>query len=72
MSRTLIKGGCVVTMDPQARDLPQGDVLIENGRIAAIGPALDHPKHINPILGLSVSSHRFDLFIPSITHRLLS
>jgi 5-methylthioadenosine/S-adenosylhomocysteine deaminase len=43
MSRTLIKGGCVVTMDPQARDLPQGDVLIENGRIAAIGPVLDHP-----------------------------
>src|SRR3977135_1160672 len=43
MSRTLIKGGCVVTMDPQARDLPQGDVLIETGRIAAIGPVLDVP-----------------------------
>ena len=43
MSRTLIKGGCIVTMESQARDLPQGDVLIENGRIAAIGPVLDAP-----------------------------
>jgi 5-methylthioadenosine/S-adenosylhomocysteine deaminase len=41
MSRTLIKGGCVVTMDPQLRELPQGDVLIDNGRIAAIAPRLD-------------------------------
>src|SRR5258707_6509136 len=43
MSRMLIKGGCVVTMEAQAGDLPQGDVLIENGRIAAIGPVLDAP-----------------------------
>jgi 5-methylthioadenosine/S-adenosylhomocysteine deaminase len=41
MSRMLIKGGCVVTMDPQLRELPQGDVLIEDGRIAAIAPRLD-------------------------------
>ena len=43
MARMLIKGGCVVTMDPQLRDLPQGDVLIDNGRVAAIAPALDAP-----------------------------
>src|SRR5712672_388696 len=43
MSRTLIKGGCVVTMESQGRDLPQGDVLIENGRIAAVAPRLDAP-----------------------------
>src|SRR4030081_3798641 len=43
MSRMLVKGGCIVSMDPQARDLPQGDVLIENGRIAAIGPVLAAP-----------------------------
>jgi 5-methylthioadenosine/S-adenosylhomocysteine deaminase len=43
MSRTLIKGGCVVTMDPQWRELPQGDVLIDNGKIAAIAPTLDTP-----------------------------
>jgi 5-methylthioadenosine/S-adenosylhomocysteine deaminase len=43
MSRMLIKGGYVVTMDAQLRELPQGDVLIENGRIAAIAPRLDAP-----------------------------
>jgi 5-methylthioadenosine/S-adenosylhomocysteine deaminase len=43
MSRMLIKGGCVVTMDPQLGELPQGDVLIENGRIAAVAPRLDGP-----------------------------
>lgn len=43
MSRMLIKGGCVVTMEPQLRELSQGDVLIENGRIAAIAPRLEAP-----------------------------
>ena len=44
MSRTLIKGGCVITMDRQIGDLPQGDVLIENDRIAAVAPALSAPS----------------------------
>jgi cytosine/adenosine deaminase-related metal-dependent hydrolase len=43
MSRMLIKGGCVVTMDTRLGELPQGDVLIENGRIAAIAPKIDAP-----------------------------
>jgi 5-methylthioadenosine/S-adenosylhomocysteine deaminase len=43
MSRTLIKGGCVITMDRQVGDLPQGDILIEDDRIAAIAPALSAP-----------------------------
>ena len=43
MSRMLIKGGCVVTMDARLGELPQGDVLIENGRIAAIAPRLEAP-----------------------------
>jgi len=36
--RTLFKGGAVVTMDQQVPNLPVGDVLVEGGRIAAIGP----------------------------------
>jgi cytosine/adenosine deaminase-related metal-dependent hydrolase len=44
MSHILIKGGCIVTMDARTRDLPQGDVLIENERIAAVGPALAAPE----------------------------
>ena len=43
MSRMLIKGGCVVTMDARLGELPQGDVLVENGRIAAIAPKLPVP-----------------------------
>jgi len=43
MSRMLITGGCVVTMDPQLGELPRGDVLIENGRIAALAPSLAPP-----------------------------
>ncbi|CAM9937622.1 unnamed protein product [Phaeothamnion confervicola] len=40
MSRTLIKGGNVLAMDPAVPDLTRGDVLVENGRIAAVGPSL--------------------------------
>ncbi|MCF8477128.1 MAG: amidohydrolase family protein [Pseudolabrys sp.] len=40
MSRLLIKGGSIVSMDSDVKDLPRGDVLVENGRIAAIAPAL--------------------------------
>ena len=43
MSRMLIKGGCVVTMDVRLGELAQGDVLIEHGRIAAIAPKLPAP-----------------------------
>jgi cytosine/adenosine deaminase-related metal-dependent hydrolase len=36
----LIKGGAIVSMDAAIKDLPRGDVLVENGRIAAIAPTL--------------------------------
>ena len=41
MGRTLIRGGFVVTGDPQLGDLPNGEVLIEGGRIVAVGSNLD-------------------------------
>lgn len=41
MSRKLlIRGGHVVTMDPELGDLPGADVLVVDGRIAAVGPDL--------------------------------
>ena len=40
MNRSLIKGGSIVTMDANIKDLPRGDVLLENGRIAAVAPSL--------------------------------
>jgi 5-methylthioadenosine/S-adenosylhomocysteine deaminase len=39
--KTLIRGGMVVSMDPAVGELPKGDVLIENGRIAAVGAEID-------------------------------
>jgi cytosine/adenosine deaminase-related metal-dependent hydrolase len=41
MARTLIKAGTIVAMDDQVGDLRQGDVLIEDDRIAAVAPSLD-------------------------------
>ena len=39
--RKLITGGTVLTLDPVLGDLPRGDILIEDGRIAAIAPSLE-------------------------------
>jgi 5-methylthioadenosine/S-adenosylhomocysteine deaminase len=38
--RTLFKGGTILTMDPQVPNLPTGDVLVDGGRIAAVGADL--------------------------------
>jgi 5-methylthioadenosine/S-adenosylhomocysteine deaminase len=39
--RTLLRGGIVVSMDPVVGDLSRGDVLIEDGRIAAVAVTID-------------------------------
>src|SRR5580692_1166338 len=36
----LFKGGVVLTMDPQLRDLPRGDVLVQGDRIVMVGSDL--------------------------------
>ena len=38
--RTLFKGGAIVPMDQEVSNLPSGDVLIDGGRIAAVGTNL--------------------------------
>jgi len=38
---TLLQGGSIVTMDASIADMDRGDILIEDDRIAAIGPTLD-------------------------------
>ncbi|MDT7797829.1 MAG: 5-methylthioadenosine/S-adenosylhomocysteine deaminase [Actinomycetota bacterium] len=40
-ARTLLRGGMVVSMDPAVGDLARGDVLVEDGRIAAVATAVD-------------------------------
>jgi cytosine/adenosine deaminase-related metal-dependent hydrolase len=39
-SRILLKGGCVLSLDPKVGDFDTADVLIEGSRIAAVGPNL--------------------------------
>jgi cytosine/adenosine deaminase-related metal-dependent hydrolase len=39
-TRALLRGGIVLSMDPEIGDLDSGDVLIEDGRIVAVGPNL--------------------------------
>ena len=39
-TRILIRGGHVLTMDPELGDLSPGDVLVEGEKIAAIAPAI--------------------------------
>ncbi|MFL5926476.1 MAG: amidohydrolase family protein [Gaiellaceae bacterium] len=39
--RVLLRGGHVLSMDPQIGDVYGGDVLLDNDRIAAVGPSID-------------------------------
>ncbi|GII91519.1 amidohydrolase family protein [Sinosporangium siamense] len=41
--RILLKGGTVVTMDPELGDIPNGDVLIGNGRIEQVAAGIEAP-----------------------------
>jgi 5-methylthioadenosine/S-adenosylhomocysteine deaminase len=62
----LIKGGYVVTVDPELSDLPDGDVLVRDDTIAAVGPALTASAP-----GAEVIDARGQLVIPGLvdTHR---
>ncbi|WP_328617481.1 amidohydrolase family protein [Amycolatopsis sp. NBC_00355] len=40
---TLVRGGTVLSVDRAIGDLPRGDVLVEDGRIRAVGERLDAP-----------------------------
>jgi 5-methylthioadenosine/S-adenosylhomocysteine deaminase len=41
MAGTLVRGGTMLTLDPELGDLSPGEVLIEGGRIAAVGADLE-------------------------------
>jgi cytosine/adenosine deaminase-related metal-dependent hydrolase len=47
----LIRGAAIVTMDPSVPDLPRGDLLVQNGAIAAIGRDLPVPEGAQQIDG---------------------
>lgn len=45
-NRMLLRGGYLLTMDPTVGDLPRGDLLIEDGKIAAVEPQIDADAEI--------------------------
>ncbi len=44
MSRTIIRNGEVVSLDPEVGDFEAADVLVEDGEIVAVGPDLSAPN----------------------------
>src|ERR1700745_3602464 len=65
-TRTLIRGGMVFSADPAIGELARGDVLIEDERIAAVGPDL-------PAAGARIVDASRQIVMPGLvdTHRLL-
>ena len=61
--KLLIRGGTVITMDPGLGTLPQADILVEDGVIAAIEPQIDADAEVIDAAG--------DIVIPGFvdTHR---
>jgi cytosine/adenosine deaminase-related metal-dependent hydrolase len=51
MSKTLLRGGHVLTMDPTIGDLPTGDVLIDGDRIAAVEPGITADAEVIDVTG---------------------
>jgi cytosine/adenosine deaminase-related metal-dependent hydrolase len=62
-SKTLIRGGHVLTMDSEIGDVSQGDVLIEDDRIVAVAPGIEADAEVIDAAGFVVipgfiDSHR--------------
>lgn len=53
-NRKLIRGGIVLSMDPQVGDLNTGDVLIEDDRIAAVQPEINADAEVIDATGFIV------------------
>jgi 5-methylthioadenosine/S-adenosylhomocysteine deaminase len=62
-NRLLLRGGYVLTVDPELGDLPKGDVLIDGDTIAAVAPQVDADAEVVDVSG--------DIVIPGFvdTHR---
>lgn len=53
--RILLRAGHVLSMDPDIGDLPQGDVLIEDGRITAVEPEISAEAEVLDMTGRIVT-----------------
>ncbi|MPZ16162.1 MAG: amidohydrolase family protein, partial [Chloroflexi bacterium] len=61
--RLLLRGGTVLTMDPELGDLPRGDVLIDGDTIAEVGPDIQADAEVleatgNIVIPGFVDTHR--------------
>ena len=54
MSKSLIRGGHVLTMDPTLGELPQADILVENGAIVAVEPSISADAEVIDASGFIV------------------
>jgi 5-methylthioadenosine/S-adenosylhomocysteine deaminase len=54
MGKKLIRGGTVLSMDPEIGDLPKGDVLIEDDRIVAVQPEINADAEVIDATGFIV------------------
>ncbi|HSL36164.1 MAG TPA: hypothetical protein VK883_04985, partial [Arthrobacter sp.] len=61
MNGTLFKNATIVTMDPALGDLPEADLLVEDGRISAVGRDL-------PTDGRDVVDCRNRILIPGLVN----
>ncbi|HEV2873224.1 MAG TPA: amidohydrolase family protein, partial [Actinomycetota bacterium] len=52
--RLLLRGGTVLTVDPDLGDLPKGDVLIEGDTIAQVAPQIDADAEVVDASGMIV------------------
>ena len=52
--RVLLKGGVVLTMDPDLGDFEQGDVLIDGAQIAEVGPNIEAEADVIDAAGMIV------------------
>ena len=50
-TRTLLRSGHVISMDPDIGDLPHGDVLVEDGRITAVEPEISADAEVLDMTG---------------------
>jgi 5-methylthioadenosine/S-adenosylhomocysteine deaminase len=62
-NRILLRGGHVITMDPNIGDLAKGDVLIEDDKIVAVEPNIDADAEVvdagrNIVIPGFIDSHR--------------
>jgi hypothetical protein len=65
--RALIKGGTIVTMDPKIPNLSTGDVLVDGGRIAAVGMDLTPALRID--LDTAFGSDLFGEMLCGLSHK---